>query len=105
MQGIKNTKTIQALTQYHNMSNITVLSKAGCAPCEALKQYLKSENIEFKELNAFDNPDIASKLRIRKVPTVAFTAEPLTAETFNPETDKIITGDGVLDQVKTHLGK
>lgn len=85
-----------------NKPIVTVISKNGCAPCEAVKQLLKTNNIEFTEINAFDNPDIAQKLRIRKVPTIMLTKEPLNIDN-NDEIIPMITGDNIISKVQDFI--
>lgn len=84
---------------------ITVLSKSACAPCEALKTYLKTNGIEFTDLNAFDHPEIMTKLRLRKVPSVTITEVPvLEAIQLDEAPLELITGDNVLGQLQAKLG-
>lgn len=80
---------------------VTVLSKSGCAPCESVKQLLKSKNIDFVEMKAFDHPEIAQKLKIRKVPTITFTDKPLNEE-FT-ELEEMITGADIIQQLQTRI--
>ncbi|AFF28242.1 gp244 [Sphingomonas phage PAU] len=83
---------------------ITVLSKNGCVPCETVKATLKSSNIKFEEINLFDNAHIATKFKIRNVPTVMFTNKPLTDDTAIEVSEKF-TGPGTLDKIQQYVSK
>lgn len=81
---------------------VTVLSKNGCAPCEAVKQLLNANSIEFTELKAFDHPEIAQKLRIRKVPSITISNKALSDPEFELLQD-IITGDNIVSKVLDYI--
>ena len=57
------------------MSSLLLLSKDGCAPCSMVKNYLSSKDVEYKDVNAFENPEIAGKYDIASVPVLVLLDE------------------------------
>jgi len=41
---------------------ITVYTKTTCAPCQTLKYWLKSKNVQYEEKNLDKNPELLSEL-------------------------------------------
>ncbi|WP_019241933.1 MULTISPECIES: glutaredoxin family protein [Bacillus] len=44
------------------MNDVTVYSSNKCVYCVILKNFLRDQNIEFKEINVDEKPDIVQKL-------------------------------------------
>lgn len=57
------------------MSSLLLLSKDGCAPCSMVKNFLAGKNIEYKDVNAFESPEIAGKYDIASVPVLILLDE------------------------------
>lgn len=50
---------------------ITIFSKKNCSPCKQLKEHLKNyPEQEYKEINPFDNPELAARYKVRSTPTI-----------------------------------
>jgi len=55
----------------HNaMKTILKFEKDSCSPCVQVSTFLNNHNIPYKTINAFDNPSLAAKFRVRSVPTI-----------------------------------
>ena len=52
------------------MKKILKFEKNDCAPCKAVSGYLDSKQISYERINAYDNPELASKFKLRSVPVV-----------------------------------
>lgn len=44
--------------------------KTDCAPCKSLGDYLDSKGVKYESINAFDNPDVGPKFKVRSLPTL-----------------------------------
>lgn len=44
--------------------------KPDCVPCQSVSNYLDERNINYEEINPFDNPMLAMEHKIRTVPTL-----------------------------------
>lgn len=49
---------------------IIKFSKKHCTACDQLKSWLDNKEINYREINPFDEPDIAGKYKVRTVPTL-----------------------------------
>jgi len=52
------------------MSEIIKFYKDGCAPCKMVDNFLNDNNVEYKNIDVFEQPEIASAFDISTVPTV-----------------------------------
>ncbi len=57
------------------MKQIFLFTKDDCTPCKMVKQYLKSENVELKEFDIFENPDTVAHYDVMSVPTLVYMEE------------------------------
>lgn len=49
--------------------------KLDCQPCKQLGDYLDSKNVKYESVNAFDNPDVGPKFKVRSLPTLILLDE------------------------------
>jgi len=52
------------------MKKVIKFYKQNCSPCDQVDAHLKRMGVEYHSINAYDQPDVAAKYRIRGVPTV-----------------------------------
>lgn len=52
------------------MKKIIKFEKSDCNPCAMVSEFLDKKGVEYERINAFDNPEMAMKFRVRTVPTV-----------------------------------
>lgn len=52
------------------MKKIIKFEKNNCNPCAMVSEFLDRKGVEYERINAFDNPEMAMKFRVRTVPTV-----------------------------------
>jgi glutaredoxin len=52
---------------------IIKFEKDDCAPCNMVSEYLDLKGVDYEKVNAFDQPEIAMKYKVRSVPTVIIT--------------------------------
>ena len=52
------------------MKRITKFEKNDCNPCAMVSEFLDRKGVEYERINAFDNPEMAMKFKVRTVPTV-----------------------------------
>lgn len=52
------------------MKRIIKFEKNDCNPCAMVSEFLDRKGVEYERINAFDNPEMAMKFRVRTVPTV-----------------------------------
>ena len=52
------------------MKKIIKFEKNDCNPCAMVSEFLDKKGVEYERINAFDNPEMAMKFRVRTVPTV-----------------------------------
>ncbi len=52
------------------MKKIIKFEKNDCNPCAMVSEFLDRKGVEYERINAFDNPEMAMKFRVRTVPTV-----------------------------------
>lgn len=44
--------------------------KVDCQPCKQMEDYLNSKGVKYETINAFDNPDVGPKYKVRSLPTL-----------------------------------
>lgn len=49
--------------------------KKDCAPCEAVGKWLHQRQVRYYEINAFDEPTVAAKYKVRSLPTTILVDE------------------------------
>ena len=67
---------------------IIKFQKQNCVPCEQLGEWLDNNNVDYEAVDAFDRPDLASKYRLRSVPTLVLEKDNGEVELikgFNPQ--------------------
>ena len=52
------------------MKKIIKFQKNDCNPCATVAKFLDKKCVKYEIINAFDNPEMAMKFRVRTVPTV-----------------------------------
>jgi len=52
------------------MKKIIKFEKNDCNPCAMVSEFLDKKGVKYERINAFDNPEMAMKFRVRTVPTV-----------------------------------
>ena len=52
------------------MKRIIKFEKNECNPCAMVSEFLDRKGVEYERINAFDNPEMAMKFKVRTVPTV-----------------------------------
>nr|WP_314080016.1 glutaredoxin domain-containing protein [uncultured Leptotrichia sp.] len=52
------------------MKKIIKFEKNDCNPCAMVSEFLDRKGVEYERINAFDNPEMAMKFKVRTVPTV-----------------------------------
>ena len=52
------------------MKKIIKFEKNDCNPCAMVSEFLDKKGVKYERINAFDNPEIAMKFKVRTVPTV-----------------------------------
>ena len=52
------------------MKKIIKFEKNDCNPCAMVSEFLDRKGEEYERINAFDNPEMAMKFKVRTVPTV-----------------------------------
>ena len=52
------------------MKKIIKFEKNDCNPCAMVSKFLDKKGVKYERINAFDNPEMALKFRVRTVPTV-----------------------------------
>ena len=52
------------------MKKIIKFEKNDCNPCVMVSEFLDKKGVKYERINAFDNPEMAMKFRVRTVPTV-----------------------------------
>ena len=52
------------------MKRIIKFEKNDCNPCAMVSEFLDRKGVEYERVNAFDNPEMAMKFKVRTVPTV-----------------------------------
>ena len=52
------------------MKKIIKFEKNDCNPCAMVSEFLDRKGVKYERINAFDNPEMAMKFRVRTVPTV-----------------------------------
>lgn len=55
------------------MKRIIKFEKDDCAPCNMVSEYLDLKGVDYEKVNAFDQPEIAMRYKVRSVPTVIVT--------------------------------
>lgn len=72
--------------------------KDDCVPCSEVSKYLDSKNIQYERINAFNNPQLAVKFKVRGVPTLILLDE-------ENEIDRIVGFDvAKIDSLLEKLG-
>ena len=57
------------------MKKLIKFEKNDCNPCAMVSELLEKNGISYERINAFDNPEMAMKFRVRTVPTVILVDE------------------------------
>ena len=52
------------------MKKLIKFEKNDCNPCAMVSEFLDKKSVSYERVNAFDNPEMAMKYRVRTVPTV-----------------------------------
>ena len=52
------------------MKKVIKFYKQSCNPCDQVDAHLQKMGVGYESINAYDQPDVAAKYRIRSVPTV-----------------------------------
>lgn len=52
------------------MKRIIKFEKQDCAPCKQVSEFLNRKGVSYETINAFDEPEVAAKYRVRSLPTV-----------------------------------
>lgn len=52
------------------MKRFIKFEKQDCAPCNMVSDYLDRKGIDYEKINAFDQPEVAARFRVRSLPTV-----------------------------------
>ncbi len=52
------------------MKKLIKFEKNDCNPCAMVSELLEKNGVSYERINAFDNPEMAMKFRVRTVPTV-----------------------------------
>ncbi len=52
------------------MKKLIKFEKNDCNPCAMVSELLEKNGISYERINAFDNPEMAMKFKVRTVPTV-----------------------------------
>ena len=52
------------------MKKLLKCEKNDCNPCAMVSELLEKNGVSYERINAFDNPEMAMKFRVRTVPTV-----------------------------------
>ena len=52
------------------MKKLIKFEKNDCNPCAMVSEFLDKKGVSYERVNAFDNPEMAMKYRVRTVPTV-----------------------------------
>lgn len=52
------------------MKKLIKFEKNNCNPCAMVSELLEKNGISYERINAFDNPEMAMKFKVRTVPTV-----------------------------------
>lgn len=52
------------------MKKLLKFEKNDCAPCEQVSQYLNDKGIEYETIKPYDTPELATKHKVRTVPTL-----------------------------------
>ena len=52
------------------MKRIIKFEKNDCNQCAMVSEFLDRKGVEYERINAFDNPEMAMKFKVRTVPTV-----------------------------------
>ena len=52
------------------MKKLVKFEKNDCNPCAMVSDLLDKKGVEYERINAFDNPEMAMKFKVRTVPTV-----------------------------------
>lgn len=52
------------------MKKLIKFEKNDCNPCMMVSEFLDKNEVEYERINAFDNPEMAVKFKVRTVPTV-----------------------------------
>ena len=52
------------------MKKLIKFEKNDCNPCAMVSEFLDRKGVEYERINAFDNPEMAMKFKVRTVPTV-----------------------------------
>ena len=52
------------------MKKLIKFEKNDCNPCAMVSEFLDKKGVSYERVNAFDNPEMAMKFKVRTVPTV-----------------------------------
>ena len=52
------------------MRKVIKFEKNDCIPCKSLGQWLDDNNVEYTAVNAFDDPGLAGRYKVRSLPTL-----------------------------------
>lgn len=52
------------------MRKLIKFEKDDCNPCAMVSDLLDKKGVEYERINAFNNPEMAMKFKVRTVPTV-----------------------------------
>ena len=52
------------------MKKLIKFEKDGCNPCNMVSAWLDKRNVEYKKINAFNDPMKAAEAKVRSVPTL-----------------------------------
>ena len=52
------------------MKKLIKFEKNDCNPCAMVSELLEKNGVSYERINAFDNPEMAMKFKVRTVPTV-----------------------------------
>lgn len=52
------------------MKRVIKFEKKDCAPCTMVSDFLDRKGVDYEKINAFDQPELAAKFRVRSLPTV-----------------------------------
>ena len=52
------------------MKRFIKFEKKDCAPCTQVSEYLDRKGVDYEKINAFDQPELAARFRVRSLPTL-----------------------------------
>lgn len=65
-------------------------SRPSCVPCQMVSNYLNDKNVQYTEINVYEDAEMANKFKIQSVPVVVLlNGEEIEEMVFGFDTDEL----------------